>query len=95
MWDDDEINEEEPERHSTPWQLRSIIIYILMWQFCFSISDTGILALLLFLHGFFKFVLPGGIFDKFPKTLKSALKLAGINADLFTQYIVCPSCNSV
>ena len=49
MWDDDdEINEEEPERHSTPWQLRSIIIYILMWQFCFSISDTGILALLHF-----------------------------------------------
>lgn len=93
MWDH-EFNEEEPERHSAPWQLHSIVVYILMWQFCFGISDTGILALLLFLHGFFKFVLPGDIFDKFPKMLKSALKLAGIDTDLFTQYIVCPSCKT-
>lgn len=94
MWDD-KFNEEEPQTHSAPWQLRSIVVYILMWQYCFGISDTGILALLLFLHGFFKFVLPGDIFDKFPKMLKSALKLAGIDSDLFTQHNVCPSCNSV
>ena len=66
-----------------------------MWQFCFGISDTGVLALLLFLHGFLKLVLPGDIFDKFPKMLKSAFKLAGNDTDLFTQHIVCPSCNSV
>lgn len=94
MWDD-EINEEEPEEHTAPWQLCSIVVYILMWQFCYGVSDTGVLALLLFLHGYFKLVLPGNIFDKFPKSLKSAFKLAGIDTDLFTQYIVCPSCNSV
>ena len=92
---DEQIDEVEPERTTTPWQLRSILVYILMWQFCFGISDAGVLALLLFLYSFLKLVTTGGLFDNFPRTLKAAFRMTGIDVNAFIQYIVCPACNSV
>ena len=92
---DEDIGEGEPERTTTPWQVRSILVYILMWQFCFGVSDAGILAILLFLYSVLKLVTTGGLFDNFPRTLKSAFRMTGTDVDTFIQYIVCPACNSV
>ena len=85
---DEDIDEGEPERATTPWQVRSILVYILMWQFCFGVSDAGILAILLFLYSVLKLVTTGGLFDNFPR-------MTGTDVDAFIQYIVCPACNSV
>ena len=89
------VDDEELEKASSPWNLRSIVMYILMWQFVFGISNAGILALLVFLCSFLKLITTNGMFDDFPKTLKSAYKVAGISFNSFIQYIVCPACNSV
>ena len=76
-------------------------MFILFWQFCFTISDAAIVALLVLLCKYFEKLSAHceGIVQKFskgiPKTLRSAAKLIGLSNDHLTQYIVCPSCNSV
>ena len=89
------MDEEESDGSTTHWQLRSIVVFILMWQFCFGISDAGILSLLVFLYSFLKLVTTGGMFENFPKTLKAAFRMTGINVNSFIQYIVCPACDSI
>ena len=104
IWDedgDDEINTEEQSVLS--WQLCTILIFVLMWKFCFGVSDDAVTALLTFLSKFFNLTchnleeqsifhhLSAGI----PQTLHGAFHMVGVNRDNFIYYIVCQQCNSV
>ena len=51
IWDE-EMNTEDSNVLIT-WELRTILIFIATWQFCFGISDAGVAALLWFLSIFF------------------------------------------
>ena len=85
------------------WELRTILIFIATWQFCFGISDAGVAALLLFLSKIFHLILlkynREGFLHQFcnlfPKTLKKTFSLLAIRNDTFTKFIVCPLCDSV
>lgn len=104
----DEILEDEDNDESLvqgqiiPWELRAILLFVLTWQFSYGVSDAGVLGILLFMYNFFRLIsakYDGGIMqticDLFPKTLKTAFHLVGINPNAFTRYIVCPKCDSV
>ena len=104
IWDedvDDEINNEEQSVLS--WQLRTILIFVLMWKPCLTGSDTTVTALLTFLSKFFNWTshsleeqsvfccLSSGI----SQTLCGAFHMVGVNRDNFIHYIVCQKFNSV
>ena len=107
VWDE-EMNDEggdlyEESNLVITWELCTILIFIVMWQFCFGISDAGVTALFLFLSKFFHLILlkyNGEGFlhqfcNSFPKTIKRAFSLLVIGNDTFTKFIVCPLCDSV
>ena len=61
VWDE-EINNEDGDMYEESnllitWELRTILIFIATWQFCFGISDAGVAALLLFLSKIFYLIL--------------------------------------
>ena len=105
VWDE-EMNDEggdlyEESNLVITWELCTILIFIVMWQFCFGISDAGVTALFLFLSKFFHLILlkyNGEGFlhqfcNSFPKTIKRAFSLLVIGNDTFTKFIVCPLYN--
>ena len=95
--DDEEDNKEHPKHLS--WKLRAILVFVLIWQFRFTIPDVAVLVVLLFIFRLFKLMninLGEGLSaGKLPKTLQSVYKLLGIDNNNFTEYIVCPKCNAV
>ena len=57
VWDE-EMNDEggdlcEESNLVITWELHTILIFIVMWQICFGISDAGVTALFLFYQNFF------------------------------------------
>ena len=87
---------------SISWKLRAILIFLLVWQFNFGISDAAVVAIVCFLYKVFTFMhvkfdeqtkQPAD--EQFPRTLKKASQLVGINMNCFIEYIVCPKCNAV
>ena len=70
-----------------------------MWQFFFSVSDAGIVALVIFLSKFLKCLADnynGGILQPLSHNFpKGVTRLLGIGKDNFLRYIVCPLCSSV
>jgi len=64
-------------------------VFIMLWQFKFTIPDIAVLVILVFLFKLFD------LGAKLPKTLHGIYKLLGINNNAFTEYIVCPKCNAV
>ena len=104
----DEILEDEDSDESLvqgqiiPWELRAILLFVLTWQFSYGISDAGVLGILLFMYNFFRLIstkyngiILQPIIDLFPKTLKAAFQLVGINPTGFTRYVVCRKCDSI
>jgi len=100
--DNDDLDiQEETATRLIPWQLRTLLIFLFLWQFSFSISNAGIIALLYFLHRFLPLLstrqdtLMQNIINFFPRSLNAALKLIGLDTDEFSQFTVCPKCSSV
>ena len=104
IWSDDDSDDKDiSDGRTVSWQFRAVLIFILMWQFSFGVSSAGIIALLVFMRKLFQ-TLASNIKENslltelcnfLPKTWDAALKLIGITANNFTQYIVCPSCDAV
>ena len=50
IWSDDGSDDNDiSDGRTVPWQLRAVLIFILMWQFTFGVSSAGIIALFVFL----------------------------------------------
>ena len=103
IWSDDGSDDNDiSDGRTVPWQLRAVLIFILMWQFTFGVSSAGIIALFVFLKKLFQTLasnvkennLLTELYNLLPKTWDATLKLIGITANNFTQYIVCP-CDAV
>ena len=103
IWEEDV---EEPLNDARPlvsWEIRIILMVILTWQFCFGVSDAGVMALLSVLSKIFKMLSrnfdEGSILQQLavalPTTLNGTMSLIGLDKDNFTLYIVCPRCSSV
>ena len=100
--DDEDSDESLTQGQIIPWELRAILLFILTWQFTYGVSDAGVLGILLFMYNFIRLisakhdrVLLQPIFNLFPKSLKAAFELVGINPTGFTRYIICRKCNSI
>ena len=105
---DDEETEESPThtRGTTgglPTPVRIVMCFILFWQVVFHVSDSSVAALVLFFHHFFRVLssiernsaIISALADSWPKSISSIYKSLGVDKMDFTQYVVCPKCDSI
>lgn len=109
MWDDSDDDSDDPEEvpiNSTSGVitrlLQAVVIFLLMWQFQFGISEVGMAALVLFLHNLFKLI--GNTFQNldltriaaaFPITFRGLCKVIGLDQLPIKTYVVCPDCHTL
>ena len=101
--DDEEVEDEEHgSRSSTPYAVIALCLFLLSWQSSFRVPDTGIGALLAFMHHFLLFVSAvthseqlSMIAQNLPKTVKQLRTVAGIDVDSFAKFVVCSLCHSI
>ena len=80
--------------------MKATVIFLLTWQISSSVSNSGLLALVVFLYKLFQLLSRNGndilqhFSVNFPKTRDAALRMIGIDKNAFFKYIVCPSCDS-
>ncbi len=82
--------------------LRLYVMFLLLWQSLFRLSDTGANVLLAFLSTFLLFLTSKVGSDTLmefcqhlPKTICGARKLAGRSVDEFQKWVCCPTCKSL
>jgi hypothetical protein len=101
---DDESDDEfadPPLQQSLPSRVRSILLFLLTWQFLFNVSDTALSALVVFLSTLFKMLMPFGnkqsdsLINSFPSSLQIVHSQILQGDILFSEYVVCPKCHSV
>ena len=82
--------------------LKLLLMFLTMWQFAFKVSNSAITALLRFMRYFI--LLIGRAFSSdaindighsIPLTLSTVHKLISLEKDHFTNFVVCPKCDSV
>ena len=90
------------DRGVLPTPLRIMLTFILVWQFCFNISDVAIGVLMAFLYNFLRLLNSlwksdgiHSLLEKSPRSYKSALYHLGLDKELFVQYVVCPKCDAI
>ena len=79
------------------------IMFILMWQALFKVSDTGINVILAFFTRIIRLIFkrfstdPGAqeFLDTVPKNVLQAKKFMGHTTDSFSKYATCPKCHSL
>ena len=109
--EDDIIIESESEKDTQPStsakspispQIRSIVLFLLLCQFIFNVSDVGMSLFIVFVYNLLK------LFDsiggnnvtaawlvQFPCTLQAVRNHIFDNDINFTEYVVCPKCHSL
>ena len=81
-----------------PLPLRLLFVFLLMWQYNFHISDSGIAVLIVFLHNFLR-LLSSLSRSQFVSHMATACPTSLYSARnilrLHDKYAVCPKCNSI
>ena len=82
--------------------IRLCMIFLLLWQCVFHVSDAGMAVLVLFMHHLFRLLSSlvssqylSSLSNACPTSLYSARKLLGLLDDQFIEYVVCPTCHSI
>ena len=87
---------------SIPSQLKILLVFMMVWQCSFKISNAAISCLLRFLRYFISFI--GKAFqsraveemgDGIPLTLATVHRLLDLDKSSFISFVVCPSCDSI
>lgn len=76
--------------------IRAYIMFLLLWQALFRVSDTVLNILLLFIAKLFS-LLPSAssIVDQLPQTVTTAKKMIGVIRDSFSKYVSCLDCHAL
>ena len=85
-----------------PAFIRAVLLFLMLWQMSFGVSDSGLGILILFLHQLIKFLaaLSGSqsvckLSDELPKTVQQARQnVLGDSLD-FNKYVVCSKCHAL
>ena len=76
--------------------LKGAVLFLLLWQFWFGVSNAGLNILLLFIYHLLKVIkCDDTTFEKFPKDLLSARRTIVGDSISFTSYVVCPKCHAI
>lgn len=82
--------------------LRILLTFLLVWQYTFTVSESGIAILIRFLHQFLKLVssvtqaTAGNLgIEYMPLSLRSIYKVLQLQPSNSKQYVVCPKCNTL
>ena len=103
IWLADADSEEDAESILPAAELHPVIrlcmIFLLLWQCIFHVSDAGMAVLVLFMHHLLH-LLSQLTSSQYLCTLSNASlygarKLLGLLYDQFVEYVVCPSCHSI
>ena len=106
LWiDDSDVEEDDSNRAvnaELPLPLRLLFVFLLMWQYNFHISDSGIAVLIVFLHNFLRLLsslsrsqFVSHMAAACPTSLYSARNILRLHDKTFIKYAVCPKCNSI
>lgn len=88
--------------HRTSSESRSLLMFFLLWQSLYKVSDKGILLLLKFLKGMLQYIAELCEFEALkefakciPETMYMVYKTLWFEKDDFEKYAVCPKCKSL
>ena len=82
-------------------QARSILLFILLWQFAFNVSDAAVSVMVVFIYQLLRVInlvcrnMIAQWIEAFPVTLHGAHKEIIANDINFTEYVVCSKCHSL
>ena len=100
--DDEEDAESLPPATELHPVLRLCMIFLLLWQCIFHVSDAGMAVLVLFIHHLFHLLSSltssqylSSLSNTCPTSLFSARKVLGLLDNQFVEYVICPACHSV
>ena len=102
----DSESDDEVDQTSHPLLLsplaRSVLLFLMLWQFLFSISDAALSVIIVFVHYLLKSIKSlvqndflTELIDTLPLTLYGVHKEILGNDIKFTEYMVCPKCHSL
>ena len=87
-----DVSHDKSKFHSIKW----ILLFILLWSTCYSISANAINHLLKFISYLLKWLAPMATFAKsFPSSLYKVKQALNLHQDNFIKYVVCPGCHSL
>ena len=100
--DDEEDAESLPLATELNPVLRLRMIFLLLWQCIFHVSDTGMAVLVFFIHHLFHPLSSltssqylSSLSNTCPTSLFRAHKVFGLLDNQFVEYVICPACHSV
>lgn len=102
----DSESDDEVDQTSRPLLLsplaRSVLLFLMLWQFLFSISDAALSVIIVFVHHLLKSIKSlvqndflTELIDTLPLTLYGVHKEILGNDIKFNEYVVCPKCHSL
>ena len=100
IWEDDENVPIPAAPNSLPPSIRASILFLLLWQYHFCVSDSGIGVLFLFLYHLLKLFSQltqsssDLLVETFPRTLCKARSMIVGDTNLFCEYTVFPRCHA-
>ena len=92
------------QKNSLPVPLQILPKFIIVWQFCFKVSDAAIGLLMIFFQKFLKMLELMGILgskseeclsDACPSNYKALLQRLDLEGKNYIEYVVCPKCNAM
>ena len=100
--DDDEAVQNKHNRSEDCKELRTLLLFLLLWQSMFRVADRAIVVLIKFFKLFLYIigrVLKAQLLLNFVKIIPESLymveKNLGLQKDSFTKYAVCPKCKTL
>lgn len=101
-YSDEMVCDEEKESESDFRELRTLLLFVLLWQTMFKVADRASFVLLkffkLFLTGIGK-AMQSDVLINFAKTIPETLymiqKNLGLQKDSFIKYAICPKCKTL
>lgn len=96
IFDGEELSPSSNDDRTPNCLVRTFIMFLLMWQALFRLSDTGMNILLLFITKFLSLTaITKSFIDQLPQTVSAAKKVIGVLHDNFSKYACCPVCHTV
>ena len=105
MYDEDDDEEEleaTPDHNLLSPHLRSVLLFLLLWQFLFNLSDAGLSAIIIFIHHLLKLIhsltnnqLIAEWIASFPLTIYRVHNEIFGNDIKFIEYVICSKCHSL
>ena len=99
---DDEVADQHAECRMLSPPVRAMLLFLMIWQFLYNVSDAGVSVLIVFLYQVLKLFhsvagnnITANWLLHYPNSLYRVREMVLGNKIKFTTYVVCPKCHSL